>query len=260
MKKGMLTKILTALILVAIVIPPFYFGSYLIDALILVVIFISSYEISSLVDQKPHWIMTIVMTVLISSLLYIPAEDYIIGIAVYIVILFVHLLINEKYSIDELVYNFVIVFILSQALTAVTKIYDEGYGFTVMLYVALATYLCDTGAYFFGVFFGKHKFIPRISPNKTWEGAIGGYLTGAILSFLFGYFFCNLPLQLMITSSLVLPAIAEVGDLAFSSIKRRFKIKDFGSFLPGHGGILDRIDSLLFCLMVFHVFMLVWGL
>ena len=62
-----------------------------------------------------------------------------------------------------------------------------------------------------------------------------------------------LPVHFVIVSSLILPAIAEVGDLAFSSIKRRYKIKDFGSFLPGHGGILDRIDSLLFCLMVFHI-------
>ena len=254
MNKNMLIKTLTASVLVAIVIPPFCFGGILLNLLELAVIFIASYEISSLCDQKPHWAMTALMTVFITSMIYFPSDYYFAGIGLYLVLLFVYHLVNENFSIDALVYNFIIVFILTQALLAITWIYRETFGFTVMLYVALATYLCDTGAYFFGVFFGKHKFIPRISPNKTWEGAIGGYFTGAIISFIFALSFCKmLPVHFVIISSLILPAIAEVGDLAFSSIKRRYKIKDFGSFLPGHGGILDRIDSLLFCLMVFHI-------
>lgn len=260
MKKGMLTKILTALILVAIVIPPFCLGGIPLKILELAAIFIASYEISSLVDQKAHWLMTVLMTIFISALIYFPSNYYLFGMSIYLTILFVYLLINEKYSIDELVYQFVIVFILTQALLAIDKIYTNQLGFTVMIYVALATYLCDTGAYFFGVFFGKHKFIPRVSPNKTWEGAIGGYFTGAFVSFIFALFLCKqLPLQFILLSSLILPVIAEVGDLAFSSIKRRFHIKDFGSFLPGHGGALDRIDSLLFCLMIFHALLIFWG-
>lgn len=260
MKKGMLIKILTALVLVAIVIPPFCLGGLPLDLLELVVIFLASYEVSSLCDQKPHWVMTICMSIAINALIYFSSSFYLFGMCIYLTALFVYLLINEKYTIDELVYHFVIVFILTQALLAVEKIYTNKLGFTVMIYVALATYLCDTGAYFFGVFFGKHKFIPRISPNKTWEGAIGGYATGAILSFIFAYFFCKqLPTNFIVVCSLILPAIAEVGDLAFSSIKRRFKIKDFGTFLPGHGGVLDRIDSLLFCLMIFHALLIFWG-
>lgn len=260
MSKSMLIKILTALVLVAIVIPPFYFGGTLLHALIIVVTFLSAYEISSMYDQKPHWAMTIFISIIISVLTIIPKDLYFVVLTAYIISLFILLLINEKYHVDELAYQVLITLIISQALTSVSLIYESDMKFYGMLFVALATYMCDTGAYFFGVFFGKHKMIPRVSPHKTWEGAIGGYFTGAITSFLFAYFFAKqLSLGLIVTTSLILPAIAEIGDLAFSSIKRRFDIKDFGSFLPGHGGILDRIDSLLFCLMVFHALLLVWG-
>ena len=101
---------------------------------------------------------------------------------------------------------------------------------------------------------------PLISPNKTWEGAIGGYLAGAVGSYLWGRYLCpEFPAELVLCGALILPAVGEIGDLAFSSIKRRFEIKDFGSLLPGHGGVLDRVDSLLFCLMVFNGLILLWG-
>ena len=129
----------------------------------------------------------------------------------------------------------------------------------MMLYVALATYMCDTGAYFFGVFFGKHKLIPRVSPNKTWEGSIGGYAVGAVISFVFGFFLIkDLPVSLLAVGSLTLPILAQLGDLSFSSVKRHFGIKDFGSLFPGHGGVLDRIDSLIFCLMWFNALLILW--
>jgi phosphatidate cytidylyltransferase len=103
--------------------------------------------------------------------------------------------------------------------------------------------------------------IPRVSPNKTWEGSIGGWCTGAVMSFVFGMFFCtHLPVALRIAGSLILPAVAQIGDLSFSSIKRRFGIKDLGNLFPGHGGMLDRVDSIIFCLMVFNGLMILWGL
>ena len=136
MNKNMLIKTLTALVLVAIVIPPFCFGGILLNLLELAVIFIASYEISSLCDQKPHWAMTALMTVFITSMIYFPSDYYFAGIGLYLVLLFVYHLVNENFSIDALVYNFIIVFILTQALLAITWIYRETFGFTVMLYVA----------------------------------------------------------------------------------------------------------------------------
>ena len=95
--------------------------------------------------------------------------------------------------------------------------------------------------------------IPEVSPNKTWEGAIGGFATGCIISMIYGFVVLpQMPTALTIAASVLLPVAAQVGDLSFSSIKRKFGIKDFGNLIPEHGGVLDRVDSLLFCLVVFY--------
>ena len=118
--------------------------------------------------------------------------------------------------------------------------------------MVLATFGCDTGAYFLGVTFGKHKLCPRLSPKKSIEGSIGGIVVGTVLASLFGHFFgINMNIMNMILVSFVLTITGQIGDLTFSSMKRMFNIKDFSNLLPGHGGLLDRFDSLLFNSMIF---------
>jgi CDP-diglyceride synthetase len=127
----------------------------------------------------------------------------------------------------------------------------------LIFYVLIATVMNDTFAYFGGVLFGKHKMNPRVSPKKTWEGFFLGWFFGTALSLTFGLVLdaCGYPLLPTLTIdrwyyililSLALPLLADLGDLAFSLVKRSFGIKDFGTLLPGHGGILDRIDSVIF--------------
>lgn len=127
----------------------------------------------------------------------------------------------------------------------------------LLLYVILGVICNDMGAYFVGMFFGKHKMNERISPKKTWEGFIGGVVLSIIVSSLFAMF-CALGdkpilpmfdishLYYVIVISIFIPLIADVGDFVFSAVKRTFGVKDFSNILPGHGGVLDRIDSLLF--------------
>jgi phosphatidate cytidylyltransferase len=116
------------------------------------------------------------------------------------------------------------------------------------LFVLLVTWVTDVAAYLGGISLGKnkgHKIAPEISPGKSWEGAVCGFVgaTGAAtaLSSLL-----NLPLEFSIYAGAILGVLAQLGDLAESSIKRFCKVKDSGAFLPGHGGVLDRFDSLLF--------------
>ena len=180
--------------------------------------------------------------------------------AFYVTLLFAGVMFDEKVSAEYAAYSFTIILIAGMALRGLFKLYTFSNGALLMLYVALATYGCDTGAYFFGVFFGKHKLIPRVSPHKTVEGSIGGYVTGAVVSFVFGMLTVHdLPVSLLVAGSLTLPALAQLGDLSFSSIKRHFGIKDFGNIFPEHGGCLDRVDSLLFCLMFFNGLLVLWG-
>lgn len=118
--------------------------------------------------------------------------------------------------------------------------------------LVLATYGSDTGAYFAGRFLGKHKMIPRVSPKKTWEGFAGGLILGFVLSLCVSQLYLySLNPALNLWLCILAPAFAELGDLCFSSFKRAFGLKDFSSVLPGHGGILDRLDSLIMNFLLF---------
>lgn len=125
-----------------------------------------------------------------------------------------------------------------------------------LIYLLLITTFTDTYAYLVGVLIGKHKCIPKVSPNKTWEGYIGGTIMGVFIgtTYLATVHEISFPLFGIVCMTLFLSIIGQFGDLVFSAIKRNFKIKDFSDFMPGHGGILDRFDSLFFVLMAFTFF------
>lgn len=125
--------------------------------------------------------------------------------------------------------------------------WDTDLGFFLVIYTLVATFLADAGAYFAGRAYGKRPLAPRISPKKTVEGFIGGVITASIGSMLCGIVFGSpFPWYFELTLGLVLGAAGTLGDLAESLVKRDADIKDAGSLLPGHGGLLDRLDSILF--------------
>lgn len=123
-----------------------------------------------------------------------------------------------------------------------------------LLAVIFAT---DTGAFYFGRTLGRHKLYKTVSPNKTWEGAIGGLICSFIAAFIFLKVFhvydINLSLFILV---FFLSALSQAGDLVESMIKRYHGVKDSGNILPGHGGMLDRIDGLLFSIPVIYLFLL----
>ena len=113
----------------------------------------------------------------------------------------------------------------------------------------------DTGAYFAGKSLGKHKLIPKISPGKTWEGLIGGFVVAALFAALATFwFFPELPYYASIPLAIVMSAVGVLGDLAESAMKRGAGAKDAASVLPGHGGFLDRLDSLLLNAPILYYF------
>jgi len=125
------------------------------------------------------------------------------------------------------------------------------YGHLFVLLPIISAFLTDSGAYFIGVAFGKRKAFPTISPNKTVEGCIGGLITGTLGIVIYGVILENAtPLNVVIPALMVYGIIGsivtEFGDLAFSFIKRKCGIKDYGRLIPGHGGVLDRFDSMTF--------------
>lgn len=158
---------------------------------------------------------------------------------------------TDKYNIEDALYLLGSVIFLGCSFNKLLTIrLDNLY---IFLYLLIITVSTDTFAYFTGRLIGTHKMCKTLSPKKTWEGLIGGILFGVIISTT--YFSCIIDYNgstiLIILITLLLSIIAELGDLVFSAIKRHYNIKDYGKIMPGHGGVLDRLDSLLFVLLVF---------
>ncbi|MDD4985671.1 MAG: CDP-archaeol synthase, partial [Dehalococcoidales bacterium] len=127
-----------------------------------------------------------------------------------------------------------------------------------VFFILFVTWASDTLAFFVGRKFGRHKLAPGISPGKTWEGVAGGIGAAAVVSILF---FNPTPFRLPLISGQVIPlailvsVFGQLGDLVESLLKRNMGVKDSGRIMPGHGGILDRIDSLLFAsALVYYVY------
>ena len=115
----------------------------------------------------------------------------------------------------------------------------------LVLLMLILTWTFDTFAYIVGVRFGKHKIIPTVSPNKSWEGFAGGFIFTVIAAYLTVNYFSEIELNHIIAISLLIPFTATIGDFIESYYKRKAGVKDSGNFIPGHGGMLDRMDAFM---------------
>ena len=160
---------------------------------------------------------------------------------------------NKQFNIEKCFYLIGISILLALAFS--TLIIIRNINLFYFIYLFLITIMTDTFAHSIGTLFGKHK-INEISPNKTWEGCLGGTFFGVLISTLFYLFFINQEINLILLFFITtfLSIIGQLGDLFFSQIKRSYKIKDFSNIMPGHGGVLDRFDSVIFVALAFIYF------
>lgn len=176
-------------------------------------------------------------------------------------LLFLMILNPETISYDDVTFSITGTLIIVLGLTSILALRDIYGGFFLFMFVlCVGTPWCaDGGAYFGGVFFGRHKLIPKVSPNKTVEGFVGGIIAGTLCCPLIAWIFSLIYRELVIdfpmffAAGFVVSVASVLGDLTFSMIKRSCKIKDYGSIFPGHGGFLDRFDSVIFSAPVIYL-------
>lgn len=178
----------------------------------------------------------------------------ILTIVYFIAMLIVGIVRHEKISFTDVAFSSFMTYVLSHSFTLFSKLVhnDNGCGLFLFFILFGTSWLSDTGAYFAGSLFGKHKLCPNISPKKTVEGFIGGIVTAVIFNVIFCIAFNNITVLNITCNTWFVAAITPIlavasvfGDLSASLIKRSCDIKDFGNLIPGHGGIMDRFDSVL---------------
>lgn len=173
-------------------------------------------------------------------------------LAVLVAFMAVYVFSFPKYRADQIVAGFFGIFYVAVMLSYIYQTRMLEKGIYVVWLIFICSWGCDTCAYCVGVLIGKHKMAPILSPKKSVEGAVGGVLGTALLTVLYGFIFKE-QMEFSIEYIFVLAGISAVGalismvgDLAASAIKRNYDIKDYGTLIPGHGGILDRFDSVIF--------------
>lgn len=181
------------------------------------------------------------------------------AIVLYIMLLAtISVLDNENVKFSDICNSVFLVFYSVVLLIHITYIRKLDNGVAFLFMTLLGTYITDTGAYFTGITIGKHKLIERVSPNKTIEGAIGGIVCCIVAFIIYGIVMKNLGHSVnflyLVILSVLCAVIAQLGDLSASLMKRSFQVKDFGNIIPGHGGILDRVDSLMFVAPLVYYF------
>lgn len=246
-------RVITAIGLIGAFTIALFLGDRALFLLLFAFVLVGSYEIYNLKKDhlKPIVLVVIVIATLIGGIIKwtsVPTFGMLL-----IMLLFSMTVTFEWFKFEDVTYIYILVMMLILTLQAITRVLELDR--LVFGFILFATYATDTFAYFGGRFFGKHKLIERISPKKTVEGAVIGYVVSAALSLTFGLLWITpyVSKEIIIAASLLIPVMGQFGDLAFSLIKRHFDIKDFGYIFPGHGGVLDRIDSVIFAFFTFNV-------
>lgn len=249
----MITRIVVALVALPFIILPIWFGGIWFALLALVIALAGGYEFYTLLTVGGYhpalplgllWLAALTLTGLQPEMtLLLPV------LSVGFIVTYVYVFFQHKEPISIWLATCIGALYLGIMIGQMVALRHLPNGFWWLVCGLLITWANDAAAYFVGVTVGRHKLWPRISPKKTWEGTVGGWLFAALFGGLCAYF---LPLPITVLQGVLVGAIGGVlgllGDLAISVLKRQVGVKDSGKLFPGHGGMLDRLDSALFLL------------
>lgn len=255
MKTRITTGVIGAACLIALVI---YASPYFIAAVAFAASILGLYEfyrVTGVFKNRPFCIAGYIggALVMLNNLeLLIPRACFSFVICIWLLVIFIIMLIqHQKTDTSQAALTVFSVFYIPNLFSYIPLVILMPEGRFIIWFVLIGAFATDTFAYFTGVFFGRHKLCPNISPKKTVEGAIGGTLGCGIFFLVAGYIFNSVfntgfSLTFLFLTGIVAAIAAQLGDLTASVIKRNYGVKDYGTLFPGHGGIMDRCDSLIF--------------
>ncbi len=263
----MKTRIISAVVVLAIFIPLlvvggkwFNFGIFLVSLLGLkefINIKCTKKDVPLFIKLISYIVMAIIVLSSLEQQQLSFSLDYRLLSGLFIALLLPTVLYHDrtKYSVNDAFYLIGGILFLGVSMSLIMLVRNTSLCLTIYLF--LITIITDTYAYFTGMLLGRHKLLESISPKKTWEGVIGGTFFGVLVPSVFYHFLVSqvTPIYVVIIVTLLLSILGQFGDLTFSCIKRYFGKKDFSNIMPGHGGILDRLDSIIFVMLGFVFFM-----
>ena len=253
----MKTRVLSGIVLAIIMISSSFCGGWYLYLLCAGVSLIGMYELYKVIDIQKS---VLACMGYISAIFYYicvltgyEKYDIFVFVIALMAIMSVYVFTFPKYKIEEVTLTFLGLFYVAVMISYIYKVRILEDGIYIVWLIFIASWGNDTFAYFTGVLLGKHKMAPVLSPKKSIEGAIGGIAGATILGIIFGYVVngymsetVGSPVFVFAAASFVGAILAIIGDLTASAIKRNHNVKDYGKLIPGHGGILDRYDSVIF--------------
>lgn len=262
--KSFLERAISGIVLVIIILMAALMGGLVMFGLTLVLSIIGIYEIYKTVgiERKNIGIVGYVACICYYCLVYFFAEKYIalFMIAFLLILMAAYVFTFPKYNTESVLMAFfgvIYVAILMSFMYLLRRTEDGAYTFWLIF---ISSWGCDTCAYLVGVTCGKHKMAPVLSPKKSIEGAVGGVVGAALIGGIYGHFvgeyldMNNAVLGFAIICGIT-GLVSMLGDLTASAIKRNYNIKDYGKLIPGHGGVLDRFDSIIFTSPIIFYFL-----
>ncbi len=259
------TRLISGIVLIILAVVTLWFGGVVTGIVTMLLSLVGVFELMRVykVEKKLPGIAAYIWTVAYYVILMTDQKKFIMPLLVtyMIVLLGIYVFTFPKYHDKEIMaafFSFFYVSVMLSYLYQVRILTDGGY-FVVLVF--LSSWGNDTLAYCVGVLFGKHKMSPQLSPKKSIEGLFGGIIGAGLLGLIYGFVFNqfvrpieSLPLIfLVICAAGAIPAV--VGDLAASAIKRNNEVKDYGKLIPGHGGVMDRFDSMIFTAPIIYYLM-----
>ncbi len=255
----MTKRLLTAIIIIAVALPLILIGNVPFLIFGSVVALIAIFEMIQLLPHTQKVPIEVkVFTVLATFYLMFSGFSFekltfassgfevdLMTLSLFVFFLLLIAVIRRAFTILDVGFFLMAIFYLGSTFHAMLYLRFMGLPYFLLIVVVVA--LSDSAAYLVGKRYGKRKLIPHISPNKTVEGAVGGTLCGVFVGVIFGLLTgVSTSVIFLVVMSLVISIVGQFGDLVASLMKRQFNIKDFGNLFPGHGGVLDRLDSHLF--------------